>query len=136
MGRWLAPLAAWIGPVLITRYSRDYRSWRGHLLLLVGNIAAFLIGFGAMWVSAWGVGLMSGLAIGYAFLGALPYLADRWMARRLSVFSSTLAYLLAAATVEFLNIHTNPAGMCGATGFTQYGNLPHRLPGHHPTGRT
>ncbi len=123
-GRWLAPLAAWIGPALILRYSRDYRSWPGYLLLLVGYIAAFLIGFGAMWVSAWGVGLMSGLAIGYAFLWTLPYLADRWLARRLSGFSSTLAYPLAATTVEFLNIHTNPVGMWGATGFTQYGNLP------------
>ena len=24
-GRWLAPLAAWIGPVLILRYARDHR---------------------------------------------------------------------------------------------------------------
>lgn len=123
-GRWLAPLAAWIGPALILRYSRDYKSWPGYLLLLVGYIAAFLIGFGAMWVSAWGVGLMSGLAIGYAFLWTLPYLADRWKIRRLSGFSSTLVYPLAATTLEFLNIHTNPVGMWGATGFTQYGSLP------------
>ena len=25
MGRWLAPLAAWIGPALILRYSRDHK---------------------------------------------------------------------------------------------------------------
>jgi apolipoprotein N-acyltransferase len=124
MGHWLAPLAAWIGPALILRYSRDYRSWPGYLLLLVGYIAAFMIGFGAIWGSNWGVGLMSGLAVGYAFLWTLPYLADRWMVRRLSGFSSTLVFPLAATALEALFIHFNPLGTWGAWGFTQYGNLP------------
>ena len=34
MGRWLAPLAAWIGPVLIMRYARDHKVGRGYLLVL------------------------------------------------------------------------------------------------------
>jgi apolipoprotein N-acyltransferase len=67
--------------------------------------------------------MMSGLAIGYGFLWTLPYLTDRWLVRWLRGFSSTLVYPLAATTLEFLNIHTNPVGMWGATGFTQYGNL-------------
>jgi apolipoprotein N-acyltransferase len=122
-GRWLAPLAAWIGPALIMRYARDYRSRSGYLLLLIGYIAAFLIGFVTIWVSGFGVGLTTVLAIGYGFLWTLPYLADRWMVRRLPGFSGTLVYPLAATTLEFVNIQTNPVGMWGATGFTQYGNL-------------
>lgn len=122
-GRWLAPLAAWIGPVLILRYSRDYRSRSGYLLLLIGYVVAFLIGFSNIWLAAWGVGMMATLAILYAFLWTLPYLADRWLARRLRGFSSTLVFPLAATTLEFLNIHANPVGAWGATGFTQYGNL-------------
>ncbi|MCJ7739570.1 MAG: hypothetical protein MUQ10_20035, partial [Anaerolineae bacterium] len=49
---------------------------------------------------------------------------DRLLSPRLRGFSGTLVYPLAATTLEFLNIHTNPVGTWGATGFTQYGNLP------------
>jgi apolipoprotein N-acyltransferase len=123
-GRWLAPLAAWIGPVLIMRFARDHRVWRGYLLVLVAYILAFLIGFGMMWYSGWGVMLTAGLAILYGFLWSLPYLADRLVSPRLLGFSSTLVYPFAAATIELINIYTNPVGAWGATGFTQYGVLP------------
>jgi apolipoprotein N-acyltransferase len=122
-GRWLAPLAAWIGPALIMRYTRDYKTWRGSIALVAVYTLAFLIGFGAIWFAAWGLPLMFGLAVCYALLWSLPYLADRLLSPRLPGFSSTFVYPLAVATIEFLNIHTNPVGMWGATGFTQYGNL-------------
>lgn len=122
-GRWLAPLAAWIGPALIMRYTRDYKNWRGFIALVVVYTLSFLIGFGAMWSANWGLPLMFSLAVGYALLWSLPYLADRLLNPRLPGFSSTFVYPLAVATIEFLNIHTNPVGTWGATGFTQYGNL-------------
>src|SRR3972149_4746240 len=78
-GRWLAPLIAWIGPVLIMRYYRDQKIGRGYLLIIVAHILAFLIGFGGMWLGMWGMGMMSGLAVLYGFLWSLPYLADRLM---------------------------------------------------------
>jgi hypothetical protein len=34
-GRWLAPLAAWIGPVLIIRFARDHRVSRGFPLVRI-----------------------------------------------------------------------------------------------------
>ena len=123
-GRWLAPLAAWVGPVLIMRYTRDHQAGRGFILVLSAYILAFLIGFGDMWASSWGYLAMSGLAVLYALLWSLPYLADRLMFARLKGFSSTFIYPLAAVTLEFLNMRTNPVGAWGATGFTQYGNLP------------
>jgi apolipoprotein N-acyltransferase len=124
MGSWLAPLLAWIGPVLIMRYLRDHRVGRGYLLVLIACVLSFVIGFGAMWVSAgWPLPLIILLPIFYGFLWSLPYLADRVAAPRLRGFSSTLVFPLAASTIEFVNIHTNPVGMWGATGFTQYGNL-------------
>ena len=49
MGSWLAPLAAWIGPVLIMRYARDYKAGRGYLFILAACSLAFLIGFGSIW---------------------------------------------------------------------------------------
>jgi apolipoprotein N-acyltransferase len=62
--------------------------------------------------------------IGYGLLWSLPYLADRLAFRRLRGFSSTFVYPLAATTLEFIYIRTSPLGAWGATGFTQYGDLP------------
>jgi apolipoprotein N-acyltransferase len=123
MGRWLAPLAAWIGPVLIMRYARDHKAGRGYALVIAALFVAFVIGFGAMWTQ-WGLPAVPILGILYALLWSLPYLADRLLSPRLKGFSSTLVYPLAATTLEFVNIHTNPLGTWGATGFTQYGDLP------------
>ncbi|MCC6191864.1 MAG: hypothetical protein IT318_22780 [Anaerolineales bacterium] len=125
MGRWLAPLAAWVGPVLILRYSRDHKGWRSHLVLLVAYIVAFAIGFGPMWLGAgWPLPMVAVLPVFYGLMWSLPYLADGLVGARLAGFARTLVYPLAATTLEFVNIHTNPVGMWGATGFTQYGNLP------------
>jgi len=122
-GRWLAPLVAWIGPVLIMRYYRDQKVGRGYLFIIVAYTVAFLIAFGQNW-KAQLPALVFILPPFYALLWSLPYLADRLVGARLKGFASTLVYPLAAATLEFVNIHTNPFGMWGATGFTQYGNLP------------
>jgi apolipoprotein N-acyltransferase len=124
MGRWLAPLAAWIGPVLIMRYARDHKVGRGFLLIIIAYILAFVIGFGGIWMHFGGLLAVSFFAVLYAFLWSLPYLADRLLNGRLPGFSSTFVYPLAATTLEFLIIHTNPVGAWGATGFTQYGDLP------------
>ena len=124
MGRWLAPLAAWIGPVLFLRYARDHKVGRGFLLVFVAYIVAFLIGFGVMWEASWGIVMMATLAVTYGLLWSLPILADRLLSPNLRGFSATLVFPLAATTFEFLNIHSNPVGIWGATGFTQFGILP------------
>ena len=120
MGRWLAPLAAWIGPALILRYARDHKVGRGYALVLTAWILAVFIGFGEFFRPPLGVFIV----VGNGLLMSLPYLADRLMFARLKGFSSTLAFPLAATTLEFFYIHTNPVGTWGGTGFTQYGDLP------------
>lgn len=50
-GRWSAPLAAWIGPALIVRFAREHKVWRGYFPVLGGYVVAFLIGFGAIWLT-------------------------------------------------------------------------------------
>src|SRR3972149_76020 len=78
MGRWLFPLAAWIGPVLILRYARDHKGWRGYPLVFAAYTLAFLIGFGENWAS-FGLGPLFApiLAVFYGLLWSLPYLTDR-----------------------------------------------------------
>lgn len=125
MGSWLVPPAAWIGPVLVMRYARDHGGWRGFVLVFAALTVAFIIGFGRMWVtSGWPVALIVSLPVLYGLLWSLPYLADRLVAPRLGGFSSTFVYPLAATTIEVVNTQVNPVGAWGATGFTQYGNLP------------
>jgi apolipoprotein N-acyltransferase len=125
MGSWLAPPAAWIGPVLIMRFARDHPAGRGWLLVLVACTLSFAIGFGAIWNSAgWPLVFVLSLPLMYGLVWSLPYLADRLMSPRLPGFFSTLVYPLAAAGLEFLNGSINPVGAWGATGFTQYGDLP------------
>jgi apolipoprotein N-acyltransferase len=124
MGSWLAPLAAWIGPVLVMRYARDHKVGRGYLLVLAASILATTIGFLSIWLGGLPRPMVPLLVFGIGFLWSLPYLADRLLNERLPGFAGTLVYPLAAATLEFLFIHTNPLGTWGATGFTQYGNLP------------
>jgi apolipoprotein N-acyltransferase len=119
MGRWLAPLAAWIGPVLILRYARDHKVWRGYGLVLAAWILAVFIAFGAFFDPPLGVFIV----VGNGLLMSLPYLADRLMFARLKGFSSTFVFPLAATTLEFFYIRTNPVGTWGGTAFTQYGNL-------------
>ena len=120
MGRWLAPLAAWIGPVLIIRYARDHKVGRGYLLVIAALILAVFIAFGEFFDPPIGIFIV----VGNGLLMSLPYLADRLISPRLKGFLSTFAFPLAATTLEFLYIHTNPLGTWGTTGFTQYGNLP------------
>ena len=83
MGRWLAPLAAWIGPVLIIRYARDHKVGRGYLLVLAANILATFIGFIAIWLGGLPRPLVPFLTVGIGLLMSLPFLADRLMYGRL-----------------------------------------------------
>jgi apolipoprotein N-acyltransferase len=125
MGSWLAPPAAWLGPVLIMRFARDHSVGRGFLLVLAACTLSFAIGFIAIWRSAgWPPVFVVSLPVMYGLVWSLPYLADRLLSRRLPGFSSTLVYPLAAASLEFVNTSINPVGAWGATGFTQYGELP------------
>jgi len=124
MGRWLAPLAAWIGPVLVMRYVRDHKVGRGYLFLFAASILATCIGFLGIWMGGLPRSIVPFLVVGIGFLWTLPYLADRLMHPRLKGFSSTFIYPFAAATLEFVFIHANPLGTWGATGFTQYSVLP------------
>jgi len=124
MGRWLAPLAAWIGPVLIMRYARDHRVGRGYALVAVACILAIFLAFITIWWSGLPQAMVPFLTVGFGLLWSLPYLADRLMVARLPGFASTFIYPLAATALEFLLVQVNPLGAWGATGFSQYGNLP------------
>lgn len=125
-GKWDVPLAAWLFPVFLLRFSRASRPW----------VAAFWV-----WISAclgtafWqyqSEELFSAplLLVGLAWTPflALPFVLDRWISTRISARSpmlSTLVFPSAKVACEFAVALLTPFGtVFGVLGTTQHGNLP------------
>jgi apolipoprotein N-acyltransferase len=121
-GRWIVPLAAWLAPVLIMRFTRTQKPLQSLTLSLLAYVVTFII----VWQ---GLIPMEGIfyyliAGGIGFVFWLPYLADRLIAPRLNGFWSTLVFPLAWTTLEYINALTNPYQTFGSYAYTQFGNLP------------
>lgn len=115
-----APMA-WIAPILMLRLTRG-GNWRQAVL----GYAAFL----GAWLFAWaavlrldGVELVVAAPI-MAGLGFLPYLVDRYAARRLGGFAGTLVFPTAIVAMELLFASVSPFGSWGMIGYSQAGVLP------------
>jgi apolipoprotein N-acyltransferase len=121
-GKWIVPLAAWLAPVFIMRFTRAQKPLLGSVLSLLAYTVAFII--------AWrGLIPMEGIfyyliAGGTGFIFWLPYLADRLIAPHLKGLWSTLAFPLTWTTLEYISTLTNPFPTWGSWAYTQYGNLP------------
>ena len=121
-GKWIVPLAAWLAPVFLLRFTRSASPLMG------------LLGVGFVLVLALAISNHEVVPVpGLAFFGvmaliaatmALPFLADRCLAPRLPGWVWTLAFPLAWAAREFLGARLSPFGSWGALGYTQHGNLP------------
>jgi apolipoprotein N-acyltransferase len=92
MGRWLAPLAGWVGPVLIIRYARDHKVWRGYAVVLAAYIMAIFIAFFSIWWGGLPRVMAPFLVVGIGFLWSLPYLADRLISPRIGGFWGTFVF--------------------------------------------
>lgn len=120
LGKWVIPLAPWLSPVFLIRFTRTQRKllWAYFLLAITGAIATAIVLQGVLE----GLTYISTI-VGGALIGNLPYVADRLLSRRFKGFASTLAFPLTFTALEFVNVTTNPMGSYGAWGYTQYGNL-------------
>jgi apolipoprotein N-acyltransferase len=120
----LIPLAAWLAPVFLLRFSRSQRPLVGLPILVVAMFCALLLalrnGFFPV-VDGPGYYLfVATLAVG----GVLPFAADRWLSVRLVGISRTLVFPAAVTTAELLGTVGNPFGTAGSTAYSQYGSLP------------
>jgi apolipoprotein N-acyltransferase len=115
-----APMA-WIAPVLLLRLTRG----PGRLRPFIGY-AAFL----GAWLYGWAAVLrLDGVELAVAAplmagLGFLPYLVDRWVARRLGGLAGTLVFPTATVAMELLFASVSPFGSWGMIGYSQVGLLP------------
>lgn len=119
-GRWIVPVATWLTPVFLLRFTRTQPALRGLGLLLVVNVAVYLFSWQEMIPGDFYLPVASG--VGVVFW--LPYLADRLLVPRLRGFVSTLVFPLFLVTLEYINTLANPFGSWGSLGYSQQGFLP------------
>jgi apolipoprotein N-acyltransferase len=119
----MIPLAAWLAPIFLLRFSRTTRSGWVALTLIA---AAEILG-GAIAVRGGGdPGSLLIVAIGYAFLivhaliSTLPYAVDRWIGPRLNAELRTLAFPLAYTSVEWLMSLSKGFNTTGSAVYSQY----------------
>ena len=114
------PLAAWLSPVFLLRFTRTQR-WRVWLpaLFLVETVAAafqfrgmFMASGAEYWVS---------LLLGSAPT-LLPFVADRALVRRTGSLGALLSFPLAWTVLDYLNSF-GPYGSWGAAAYSQFGQL-------------
>ena len=121
--RWTIPLAAWLYPVFLLRFVRTQPLLRGMLLLLLAS--ALVLVFALQGVIPYPGAFYYLTVFGVGVLGILPYLLDRFLARRLGGLLGTLVFPLAVTTVSYLFALVNPStGSWGNLAYSQYGDLP------------
>jgi apolipoprotein N-acyltransferase len=114
----ILPLAAWLAPVFLLRFTRTQRAAVGLPLVALAYYAATALAFR---------GVFGGpLDYALAMLGIAPviaYAADKWIATRLAGLPRTLVFPLTIVTLDWL-LGLSPVGSGFALAYSQYGNLP------------
>jgi apolipoprotein N-acyltransferase len=123
-GRWDIPLAAWLGPLFLLRFTRTRKAFSGFALAWLASAVAMLF-------SLYSLQLLTPIIIMACLLFStiltLPYLLDRLLTARLSLVSGLLASLLfplSRVVGEYLISFTPAFGSVFSLAYTQYGNLP------------
>jgi apolipoprotein N-acyltransferase len=120
-GRWIFPMAAWLSPVFLMRFSRAQKPARGFLLVWLATAVTGVIAWKDA-IPLEGAPYYTMMIVG-ALFGALLYLIDRLVAPRLNGFASTLVFPCASVAFEYLHVATSPYGANGSLALTQT-NLP------------
>ncbi len=113
-------LAAWLAPLFLLRFTRAQKIVVGIPLVLAVQVAALAIQYRGMVPFPTAIYIVVMITYGLCF--TLPYLGDRLLYRRLSVFSGTLVFPLILTSIEYL-LSLGPFGTWFATAYSQYGNL-------------
>ncbi|HWS88799.1 MAG TPA: hypothetical protein VN282_17625 [Pyrinomonadaceae bacterium] len=116
------PAAAWLAPALLLCFVRSRPAARGLALSFLAFYAAWCFQWRGVVRLPWAAFLVAGAVL--AFVGFLPYVADRLLAPRLRGLKATLVFPAALVTMEYLFNVLGPNGSWGSLAYTQYGNLP------------
>ena len=121
----MIPLAAWLAPVFLLRFSRLTRSgW-----IALPSIAVAQIGGGAIATRGGDTSSFFLVAVGFALLAfhsliaTAPYAADRSIGARLGAHTRTLVFPLAFTTVEWLLSFSRALNTTASSVYSQYDSL-------------
>lgn len=114
-------LAAWLSPILLMRFTRAARPLPGFLFAYAALTAAFAFQFRGM-IPVPGA-MYAAVLCSYAAAQLLPYVLDRWLARRFHGLAGTLIFPLAVAATEYA-ASLGPYASWGSSAYAQSGNLP------------
>ena len=122
------PIAAWLAPVFLMRFSRTQRLSVGLPLLLAAESLGAAYGLRNRYIPAPldapdGQVLVGG-ALLFGLLFWMPFVADRLLASRLTSFLRTLVYPLTAVVIDYLLVLEPFHANFGSSAYTQYGYLP------------
>jgi apolipoprotein N-acyltransferase len=120
-GKWILPIATWLAPVFLMRFSRTHKPVIGFLMITVICSVTSIITWQGL-IPLRGVPYYLMMIIGSLF-GALLYLIDRLIATRFNNFLSTLVFPLTSVALEYLRVSTSLYGANGSIALTQ-NNLP------------
>jgi apolipoprotein N-acyltransferase len=120
----LIPVASWLAPIFLLRFSRCQRAAVAIPVLVVVMSSTILVAIrNGFFPIAGGTGYAI-FVIGVGLGGTAPYVVDRILAPRLGVLARTLVFPAAVTTVELLATIGNPFGTAGSTAYSQYASLP------------
>lgn len=119
-GHWIIPLATWLAPVFLIRFSHTQPKGKGLVLLLAANILGSLF----IWQGIIPPVLYLPVSILIGVVYWLPYLADRLLVNRLNSFAATLVFPCLQVILEYITTAFSPLGSWGALAYSQYGFLP------------
>ncbi len=120
-GKWNLPIASWLAPLLLIRFSRTQKPLIGFIdIMLVSSITSIIIWRELIPLQGAPYYIMN--IIG-SFFAALIYLIDRLVATKINNFLSTLIFPFASVAFAFLHISTSLYGANGSLALTQ-SNLP------------
>ena len=121
-GRFDLPLAAWIAPIFLLRFSRLSLPRTGLPLIWLVTVAAALCWMWQMAVPMQPMTILGALMFGT--ISALPFVTDRLLANRLSPVPALLLFPATQVFSEFIMGSFSPFGTAyGLRAFTQHENL-------------
>ena len=123
-GQWANAVAPWIALPLLLRFVRSHHPLTGYL----GAVAVMTVSSCIAWYGLYPDSIPLPMQLFYylmpSFVLALPYLADRMLAHRLTGLLSTLVFPVAFTAMRYAMSFRPGNGTYGALAYTQYGNLP------------
>lgn len=122
-GRWAIPIAAWLYPLFLLRFTHRQPVWRGFIILTLVLVAGNSI---AWWGTATSnpASALQFIPAGFGIPMALIFLGERWLSPKLKNGTASLVFPLLYVTFEWLVTRFSPLGSIGILGYTQYDDLP------------